>query len=254
MDDEDDYLPAPSRSRPVLVAFFTSLLTTVAAFVVLTVADGHGLLGFLHSDQRADVEVPTIDGVSVEQARELLRAKDLLLTLQGERADPVIQAGKVAGQVPLAGSRAPRGSAVQAFVSSGAGAISIPALAGERPDDAIEQLHALKLAPGHRREQASETIAAGLVINTDPPAGRAVSADALVTLVISTGPAPRPVPKVLGLGLTRAKKTLEEAGFKVGTTRIGSSDRYDDDLVIKQEPAENTPAVPGSAVDLIIND
>jgi serine/threonine-protein kinase len=112
----------------------------------------------------------------------------------------------------------------------------------------------LKLAPGHRREQASETIATGLVINTDPPAGRAVSSDALVTLIISTGPAPRPVPKVLGLRLARAKKMLEDAGFKVGATRIGSSDRFDDDVVIKQEPAENAPAVPGSAIDLIIND
>jgi len=177
-----------------------------------------------------------------------------LLTVQGERPDPRVPAGKVAGQVPLPGSRAPRGSAVQAFVSSGAGDIIVPALAGEQPDDAVEKLHALKLAPGHRREQASATIAAGLVINTDPPAGRAVSADALVTLIISTGPAPRPVPKVLGLRLARAKKILEDAGFKFGTTRTGSSDRFDDEVIIKQEPAENAPAAPGSAVDLIIND
>jgi serine/threonine-protein kinase len=192
--------------------------------------------------------------VTVEQARELLRAQDLLLTLQGEHADPAIPAGKVGGQVPFAGSRAPRGSAVQAYVSTGAGDILVPALAGEQPDDAVEKLHALKLAPGHRREQSSETIGAGRVIGTDPPAGRAVSLDALVTLIISTGPAPRPVPKVLGLRLARAKKILEDAGFKVGATRTGSSDRFDDDVIIKQEPAETTPAVPGSAVDLIIND
>ena len=51
-----------------------------------------------------------------------------------------------------------------------------------------------------------------------------------------------------------AKKTLEDAGFKVGTTRTGSSDRFDDEVIIKQEPAENAPAVPGSAVDLVVND
>ncbi len=250
---DDDEVPFSPRGRPLLATIFTSLLTTVVAFAALTVADRRGLLDFLHGG-RTEVEVPSIDGTSVDQARDLLRAKDLLLTLEAEHADPTIPAGKVAGQVPLAGSRAPRGSAVQAFVSTGAGAVTVPPLAGERPDDAIEQLHALKLAPGHRREQASETIAAGLVIGTDPPAGRAVSADALVTLVISTGPAPRPVPKVLGLGLTRAKKTLEEAGFKVGATRVGSSDRFDDDVIIKQEPAENALAVPGSTIDLVVND
>jgi eukaryotic-like serine/threonine-protein kinase len=252
MYDED--ARSGRRGHPVLAAIITSIITTVAAFAGLTVADRRGLLDFLHNDRRADVEVPSVNGVTVDQARELLRAKDLLLTLQAERPDPEIAAGKVAGQVPLAGSRAPRGSAIQAFVSSGASAVAIPALTGVRPDDAVEQLRALKLVPGHRRQETSETVAAGMVIGTDPPAGRAVSPDAQVTLVISTGPALRPVPKVLGFRLGKAKKTLEDAGFKVGTTRTGSSDRFDDEVIIKQEPAENTPTAPGTAVNLIVND
>jgi hypothetical protein len=73
--------------RPGLVAFLTALLTTCAAFAALTVADRRGMLDFLHGGRR-DVEVPSINGVSVEQARDLLRARDLLLTLQAERPDP----------------------------------------------------------------------------------------------------------------------------------------------------------------------
>ena len=45
----------------------------------------------------------------------------------------------------------------------------VPALTGARPDDAIEQLSNRKLPAGRRREEASDTIAAGLVIATDPP-------------------------------------------------------------------------------------
>jgi serine/threonine-protein kinase len=238
--------------RPALVAFVTSLVTTVVVFVALTAADQRGALEFLHGAP-GDVEVPSINGVSVDQARDLLRARDLLLTLQAERPD-AIPAGKVAGQSPLAGSRAHRGSAIQAFISTGAGTIAIPTVTGARPDDAVEQLRAKKLAAGHRREEASETVAAGLVIGTDPPAGRSVAPDAEVTLIISTGRTLKPVPKVLGFRLSKAKKVLEEAGFKVGTTRTGSSDNYDDEVTIKQDPAENTPAPPGSAVNLVIND
>jgi len=171
------------RGRPVLIAFLTSLITTAVAFAALTVADRRGGLDFLRG-KRGDVEVPSINGVSVEQARDLLRGRDLLLTLQAERPDPAIPAGKVAGQVPMAGSRTPRGAPVQAFVSTGASAVAIPVLAGARPDDAVEQLRNRKLAAGHRREEASETIAAGLVIGTDPPAGRSVSPDAEVTLIV----------------------------------------------------------------------
>ena len=36
--------------------------------------------------------------------------------------------------------------------------------------------------------------------------------------------------------------------------RTGSSDNYDDEVTIKQDPSENTPAALGSAVNLVIND
>jgi len=239
--------------RPALVAFVTALLTTVVAFAGLTVADRRGMLDFLHG-RRGDVEVPSINGVSVEQARDLLRARDLLLTLQAERPDPTVPAGKVAGQVPPAGSRTRRGAAIQAFVSTGASAVVLPELAGTRPDDAVAQLRSRKLAPVHRREEASDTIGAGLVIGTDPPAGRSVGPDAEVTLILSTGRALKPVPKLLGMRVSKAKKILEEAGFKLGTTKTGSSDYYDEEVIMKQEPADSTPAAPGSAVNVVVND
>jgi beta-lactam-binding protein with PASTA domain len=239
--------------RSALVAFVTSLVTTIAAFVALTAADRHGVFDALHGGRGA-VEVPAISGMSIEQARDLLHARDLLLTLQAERPDPTVPAGRIAAQTPLAGSRSPRGSAVQAFVSSGASAVTIPTLAGARPDDAVEQLRNSKLAAGHRREQASDTIAAGLVIGTDPPAGRSVAPGADVTLLVSTGRAQKPVPKVVGLRLTKAKKTLEDAGFKLGTTRSGVNDNYDEGVIIKQEPAADTPSPLDVPVNLVIND
>src|SRR3982751_3524476 len=189
-----------AMGRSALVAFVTSVVTTFAVFAALTVGDRRGMLDFLHGG-KGDVEVPSINGVSVEQARDLLRARDLLLTLQFERPDPTIPAGKIAGQTPLPGSRTPRGAAIQAFVSSGASAVAIPTLTGARPDDAVEQLRNRKLVPGRRREEASETVGAGLVIGTDPPAGRSVTPGTEVALVISTGSALKPIPKVLGFRL-----------------------------------------------------
>jgi len=251
MDDERDR-PGWRRGHPVLAAFLTSLITTTGVFVALTVADGRGLLAFLH--RQGDVEVPSLTGVTVDQARELLRPRELLLTLLAERSDPAVPAGNIAGQVPLAGSRASRGTAVQAFVSSGASATTVPSLAGFRPEDALEQLRMRKLLPGLRREEASDTVAAGLVTGTDPPSGRTVAPGATVALMVSTGPAPRAVPKLLGLPLGKAKRLIAEAGFKLGTTRVGSSDRYDDEAIIKQEPAEASLATAGSEINIVVND
>jgi serine/threonine-protein kinase len=211
------------------------------------------MLPFLHGGAR-EAEVPSIMGVSVEQARDLLAARGLLLTLQAERPDPNVAAGKIAGQVPLAGSRAATGTAVQAFVSSGAGLIPVPAVAGSRPDDAVEQLRNRKLLAGPRREVASSTVAVGLVIETDPPAGRTVSPDTAVALLVSTGPSAKAVPKVVGMRASKAKKTLEDAGFKVGKIRYGLNEDRDEGVVLKQTPAENAPAEPGAAVELVVNE
>jgi len=63
---EDDEFYTPPRGRPVLAAFLTSLITTVVAFAVLTIADHHGLLDFLHGDGAEAVEVPSVNGVTVE--------------------------------------------------------------------------------------------------------------------------------------------------------------------------------------------
>jgi beta-lactam-binding protein with PASTA domain len=241
------------RSHPVLAAFFTALFTTAAAFAGLTLADQRGLLPFLHGGVR-EAEVPSIVGVSVEQASDLLHGRGLMLTLQAERPDPSVAVGKIAAQVPLAGSRAGSGTAVQAFVSTGPGLVAVPPLAGMRPEEAIERLRDRKLLAGARREEASPTVAAGLVIESEPPAGKTVNPDTAVGLVVSTGAAPKAVPRVVGFGMSRTKKTLEEAGFKVGTTKTGSSDSYDEGVVIRQDPAAETLSPPGTAVNLTINE
>jgi beta-lactam-binding protein with PASTA domain len=252
MYDEPD--PRPVRQgHPVIAAFFTALFTTAAAFAALTVADARGLLPFLHGGAR-DAEVPSIVGVSVEQARDLLQARGLLLTLQAERPDATVPTGKIAGQVPLGGSRAATGTAVQAFVSSGPAFVTVPALAGSRPDDAVEQLRSRKLLAGPRRDEASATVAAGLVVGTEPAAGKPVSPETPISLVVSTGPAQKGVPKVVGLYASKAKKLIAEAGFKVGAIHYGSNDDHDEGVVLKQTPAEATPAPPGSAIDLVVNE
>jgi len=62
------------------------------------------------------------------------------------------------------------------------------------------------------------------------------------------------VPKVLGLRVSKARKAIEEAGFKVGSTKYGSSNDYDEEVIIKQDPPESSPAAPGSAINLVVNE
>jgi len=243
----------PSRgekgSRPVL----TSVITTIVVFSVLTVGERRGFLGFL-SDAPGDVEVPSIAGVTPQQARDILQAHHLLLTLQAERPDGKMAAGRIAEQVPLGGSRAPRSSTVQAFVSTGPSEVAIPILTGLRPDDAVAQLTERKLIPGPRRQEPHASVPAGMLIGTDPPPGKPVSPGTTVVFIVSAGPAMKPVPRVVGLRPSKAKKAIEDAGFRVGKTGQGFNEEYDDGVVIKQDPAGNTEAAAGSEISLTLNE
>jgi len=66
-----------------------------------------------------------------------------------------------------------------------------------------------------------------------------------VTLYVSTGPAKKAVPDVIGKKELDAESELTNAGFKVGKPRTDPSSSQPQGTVIDQSPAGNTLAKPG---------
>jgi len=197
------------------------------------------------------VDVPSLSGLTPEQARGLLEPRGLLLILDEERPDERAPAGTLVEQRPLAGSRLRRGEDVHAAVAK---AVKVPKLMGLALDAARDALEQLKLKPGAVTEVTSATAPKGQVVAQNPTPGSEARADGTVDLQLSAGPAAQPVPSVVGRSKSSAKTLLEKAGFVVGTLRVGSNDDYDAGVVIKQDPPANSSAAPGSKVDLTIND
>jgi eukaryotic-like serine/threonine-protein kinase len=200
------------------------------------------------------VDVPALTGLTAEQARGLLEARGLLLVLDEEHADDHAAPGTLLDQRPLAGSRLRRGEDVHATVARAPALVKVPKLAGLTPDAAREALEALKLRPGNTVEVASATVPKGQLVGSTPPAGADAHPDSNVELQLSAGPAAQAVPAVVGKGRSTAKTMLEKAGFVVGNLKYGSNDDYDSGIVIKQDPAANSQAAPGTKIDLTIND
>ena len=61
------------------------------------------------------------------------------------------------------------------------------------------------------------------------------------------------VPDVTQMTSEKAKKTLEDAGLKVGKTTTASSDTVPKDVVISQDPAAKAKAAKGSEVALVVS-
>jgi serine/threonine-protein kinase len=73
-----------------------------------------------------------------------------------------------------------------------------------------------------------------------------------VNLVVSRGPAPKPVPDVVGLAAERATERLETAGFVV-SAESEYSRKVDEGKVISQSPPSGNELQPGSTVSIVVS-
>lgn len=250
--DDDEFRYQPPPKSPIPAAIFTSLITTVAVFFGLRALDERGLLPGSHARAGGEViEVPSLLGMRPEQAREILKGRDLLLSIAAEREDAQYPAGSVAAQQPLPGSQAPRGTAVQATVSRGIRQVQVPNIVGLKIEDALKQLVAAGLQAA-QRPAPDPRAAVGVVTQTDPVAGAPLAPQGSVTVFVGAAQ-PKSVPKVVGMRLSKARKLLEDEGFAVGKIKqITDGDRVSG-AVLQQEPAAGASAAPGTAVDLVVN-
>lgn len=131
--------------------------------------------------------------------------------------------------------------------------VPVPAVAGLTEAEAKTKITEADLIY-ERTEEASDTVASGSVIRTDPAEGTPVAPESSVTAVISTGPASLAVPDVAGMTEQEATDELTERGLVV------SANRQDDDSpdfpqgqVTKTDPIAGTSVSAGSTVTLFVS-
>jgi eukaryotic-like serine/threonine-protein kinase len=91
---------------------------------------------------------------------------------------------------------------------------TVPDLAGKSQGAALNEVAGLgwnTLTP----QEPSEDVANGLVVRTDPGAGTELAEGKTLTIVISTGPAPRTLPELKGMTVQQATAALGDLGLDV---------------------------------------
>lgn len=102
-------------------------------------------------------------------------------------------------------------------------------------------------------DEYSETVARGLVIETDPSSGERMLRGSEVTLVMSLGPERYPMPEVVGASREAAERAIVEGRMAVGeVTEVWSESRpVGEVLTASQEPG--TQLKPGTPIDLTVS-
>ena len=124
-----------------------------------------------------------------------------------------VASGLVISQAPVAGDVVKKGARVSIVVSGGPASESLTNVAGLTAAQAAATLRKAGFKTTTKTE-ASKTVEAGHVIGTEPPAETEVQEGHVVTLLVSSGPAPVRVPDVTGQSLEAAEATLTNAELR----------------------------------------
>jgi serine/threonine-protein kinase len=192
--------------------------------------------------------VPTLTGMSLQQARDQLTANKLKSGSERLRYDDAIVAGKVISSDPVAGTALKRDASVVLVVSRGPKPITVESFEGHNAADAKATLTKLGFTVT-MTHQWSESVDKGNVIGQDPNSGTGHRGDT-IALVVSSGPPLVEVPNVVRSGVEAAKQTLREAGFAPRVRRNAID--FGLGFVIRQDPGANDKAPKGSVVTITV--
>jgi serine/threonine-protein kinase len=215
-----------------------------------TVASSGDDVRLIFNPAATPVTVLRIIGLTVEEASQLLAPLGLTVEVAETREDPTVEQGRIISQDPAEGQEVRSGTSVRVVVSAGAGQVAVPNVRGQAAADA----EALLAGEPYRfvvtrAEEASDTIAAGAVVRTEPAIGQTVNKGAPVRIFVSTGPAQVSVPNVVGQDQDDAERALRDAGLTpdVSFTSVpfGSPDAG---RVISQSLAPGTQVNPNTVV------
>ena len=137
--------------------------------------------------------------------------------------------------------------------------IIVEDLVGQDVDAARDRLDRLYRSQGLEPPQVVEierqdnAVPRNQILSQDPQVGSTIAEGGMIRVVVSTGVQQVAVPDLVGLTLARAKATLSERGFLVGTVGYDHSDKYVLDTVVAQGVASGANLPAGSGLDLTVS-
>jgi serine/threonine-protein kinase len=197
--------------------------------------------------------VPQVKGLSLQQAQSRLEAAgfDVVVAPEGVPSVPV-PVGSVVKTSPPIGSKTRTGTTVTLYPSTGPPIKAIPSVRGMDAELARQRLAQSGFDNIHRVTVYSSKIAKGKAVGTLPAAGQHVRVTDELTLQISKGPPPVPIPDLSGQKQADAIKALKNLGFKTKVVHDFSVD-VPKGYVIRTQPPKGQPLQTGKLVTLVIS-
>ncbi|MFF5449014.1 Stk1 family PASTA domain-containing Ser/Thr kinase [Streptomyces sp. NPDC012888] len=236
---DQGYDQGGQRRRPQKKSRASTVLLVAAGVLVLV---GAILIGQSLFKGTADnrPSAPKLIGETFDQAVKNADNVGLKVVKETEGACEDQPKGHVCTQNPDPGTRVDEGSTIKVKVSTGAPKISVLNVVDMPFDNAEKKLQDAGFQVQRQTEESDE--APGTVLAQNPKGGSQVEKNSVVTLTVAKEKSKAIVPDLQGLTEKDAKKKLEAAGLKLGSTTEVESAATPKTIVSQSQPA-------GSEVD-----
>ncbi len=204
----------------------------------------------------AEVTVPDISGLTVDEARIALEKRGLKLAVDKEVENAEIPAGRIIRQDPAANRRVKEGRTIWVVVSSGPRLAQVPDVVGLHVDEAKELIVEAGLRVGMETPVFEPTVLQEYVVSQSPQSGTFLEAGLAVDLMVSMADTERPfvvVPNLKGQPLEEAKASIRRLGLAIGNVWSDSDPTQAAWAIIAHKPSAGEWVPQGSAVDFVYN-
>jgi serine/threonine-protein kinase len=198
------------------------------------------------------VDVPTVVGMPVDQAQARLVDAGLVVRVAAGQYSTKVATDHVLRVQPPEGTTLEKGDRLTLVPSLGPRPVPVPDVTGKTLSKARGLLRDAGLNVGKVTKEFHERVDLGLVIRQSVRGDAEAPIGSDIDLVISKGPTPVPVPKVVGLEQSDATAALEAEGFVVSVSEE-FSERVDKGVVISQTPTRGTDYQPGNSVSIVVS-
>ena len=196
--------------------------------VLLIIALYKVILTSFQRDPVEEHEVPSVVGMTVEEALELPEVKDIFeIEVVSTKSSDEYEEGVIMDQDPAAERVKKSDFVIYVTVSEGLPSDEMPNLEGYERTSARLILQQMDLDLNiETKDVYDETVPSGSVISTQPAKGETLQQGDTVTLIISKGKELQPVAMISFLGMTRgeAEAKLAQMNLKGSFTEVESSD------------------------------
>ncbi|HEX9717488.1 MAG TPA: PASTA domain-containing protein, partial [Actinomycetota bacterium] len=197
-----------------------------------------------------NVDVPGVIGLRMDEAQARLNDLELTVTIGEGEYSLRVPADHVLVIQPPPGTIVREGTNVTLTPSLGPPPVPVPDLIGKTEPQAQRLLKDARLRLGKRKQAYSDRFAVGEIMEQSAPGTGQAPQGSDIDVVVSKGPSPEPVPKVIG-------KSEEQARGLLAPWVVKKETRYSDEVprgvVIDQRPNPKTELQPGQAVTIVVS-